>query len=390
MPSEPPSAGTRSRKKRRTSESTGSSFLSVAEATGRVMSSSATGTGPTGLEHLRAVHGPPRLIFRKAMTRVLNRQAESREPPFTDGTKVEFWKLVREEVQAIVNNIYWVDFHSRSIERMCDDDEMVMVHPKYQMSKTKDLLGSMGLHYSYLVDIDKMGSVESFAGQIWESKFKQLVGNNRAKKVGYGGENIRFKKEGWSVGPKHTYDPGVSEVMRKINEEAKVLFKDCVQAFNKEQQSKGYTDADKVYDDSREAMMNLSLLWSKINPKGTQKNSEEQQPHCDYHTKEVKLLHKETGLKPLSTFCPVTLDGMALRAWSKDKVKAPILFVPLGVVLYLWGIRTMRGDSVSGPETTSASTVTLYHRKMAEDFSAVWKDNLMERSIQLISRLSVN
>jgi hypothetical protein len=129
------------------------------------------------------------------------------------------------------------------------------------------------------------------------------------------------------------------------------LFKKCVEDFNVDRKSKGIAVGEKSFDGDRNVMLKVSMLWSEIEKSSARKNSEEQEPHCDYREEEVELVYKDTGLKPLSAFTPVTGDGMVLRVWTKDGKQCPLLFVPLGVVLYLWGDTYHAGGFCFGPNS---------------------------------------
>jgi hypothetical protein len=303
--------------------------------------------GPTRLERYAPIHGQPRLIFRKAMARVLHRRAIDRDPPFVDSDKGKFWELVLEEIKRIVGNRQ-LRLHQVTVQRMCEEDGMLMVHPKYQMSDTKDVLDKIGMHAAYLVEVDDLASVGDFGNRICSTKFQTAISKNKGKVISYGGDNIRFVQEGWHKGHRFPHKE-IAAVLGGISREAKALFKDCVKHFNDDMKSKGIRKKEKTYDESNLVLFKVSLLWSQIDQTSARKNSEEQDPHVDYRDEEVEKVYKDIGLKPLSTFAPVTEDGMALRVWTKDGQRAPVLFVPLGVVLYLWGDTYHAGGFCFGP-----------------------------------------
>jgi len=80
----------------------------------------------------------------------------------------------------------------------------------------------------------------------------------------------------------------------------------------------------------------VSFLWSGLKEDSMRQNSAAQDAHCDYDDNLVEELYQRTGLKPVSILSPLTEDGQMLRVWSSDHKRSYLVFVPMGVSLYVW------------------------------------------------------
>lgn len=66
---------------------------------------------------------------------------------------------------------------------------------------------------------------------------------------------------------------------------------------------------------------------------------EEESAFTDYSTMSTRVLYELTGMKPVTSIVPLTMDGCMKRVWSPNLKASYVIHVPYGCILHFWGDR---------------------------------------------------
>ena len=288
------------------------------------------------------------------MTTVLNVRLKSDNPiPVNDANQTSFWKEVQNQMKSEC-------MHWSSIKLMSNWDDVIIAHPMYRTKKNQEAIKDMGLYVSTIVNRNDPVDIAELTKDIRKVKIEPHKMRRTDSWIKAGGDNIRNYAEDWDV-ILDSENENWQKILKHRDYEVKRLFGIMLEYHNENLESDG-AEHTLVSSDilSLPTYNRVSFLWSGLKEDSMRQNSAAQDAHCDYDDNLVEELYQRTGLKPVSILSPLTEDGQMLRVWSSDHKRSYLVFVPMGVSLYVWVTYIMLEDFVMARMTMTECTITLY------------------------------
>lgn len=247
----------------------------------------------------------------------------------------KFWLQVAETCPGYLT--------AQNIQRIitAGTDCLICADPRNQTPLMRTRLKDMNIAVDYVVPTEHLHDIV----QITEDIINNVMGEKGPPILGGKGQNIRHRPEqGWN-----NYDNHPNANMRLVAEQSKKatikIWKDsaqhCVDVVDDEYKELFASFTNLILTPEHflldKPKAKPSWLWSDMKTTSDSPNSEPQNPHVDYDQTKTKKCFSELGFYPMTSLSPLTEDGMMILIWTKSETECYLVFIPLGITVYMGG-----------------------------------------------------